>query len=434
MLFPPTANIEHSPDHWIATQLTYDSSNRNVVSLRAIGRLNDGVTLAEAQATLERIAANLRDKSTTWKTADFHLRLAPMQAHLVREVQPTVVVLMSAAIVLLIIACANVINLFLVRTSARVRELAVRRALGAPMWRLTSPIVAEALVVAVVSGALGIALAWLSGQQLRGIAPATVTRFDVFSVNGQVMAVTIIATAVVTALISLASVWRIGRTELTDSLHAGGRTLGPTATHVRSRVVVVAVALSFVLLTGAGLMVRSFLELQRIDPQFDPTRVLTFQLLGSRGGDQPAQRAAFMAAIKASLRGIPGVQQVTASTPFPLTGNFNATRWGTEAALADPSLLQSADFKPFYWVLRNATYAAHRRPHVIDTDNLPGRNVVVIDQMLARKAFPNESALQAARGSPQFTCRSGRRRLAPARGIAGGTGTRADLLYGRIHG
>ena len=394
LLFPPEANIERAPDHWIATRPAYDSANRNAVSLRAIGRLKNGVMLTDAQASLDRVALDLRRKSNVWETAGYHLRPAPMQAHLVRAARPTIVVLTSAAIVLLLIACANLTNLFLVRMSARARELAIRRALGARMWRLISPVLNEALIIAVVSAVIGLALAWLTGQQLRLLTPAMVPRLDEISVDGRVLFLTVCATAGVTAVIGLVSAWHVGRARFADVLRAGSRMPGPAISRLRSGVVVVAVALSFVLLTGSGLMVRSFLELQRIDPQFDPGGVLTFQLLGSRGGDQPQQRGAFMASIKSSLLAIQGVRQATASTPFPLAGGFNATRWGTEAALADPSRLQSADFQtvlPGYFETLRTPLLEGRT--FTDTDNAPGRNVVVIDRLLAAKAFPNESAI-----------------------------------------
>lgn len=394
LLFPPGANIERSPDHWIATRLTYDSANRNAVSLRAIARLKHGITVSEAQASLDRVAADLRSKSDVWKTADYQLRLAPMQAHLVREARPTIVVLMSAAIVLLLIACANLTNLFLIRTSARARDHAIRRALGASRWRQVSPVLDEALIIALLSAGLGLALAWLAGTQLRLLAPATVPRLDEIGVDGRVAILAILAAAAVTVLIGLVSSRYIRRTELADALRAGARMQGPAVSRLRSVIVVAAVALSFVLLTGSGLMVRSFFALQRIDPQFDPRNVLTFQLLGGRGGDQPEQRSAFVAAVKASLLAIPGVGQVTAATPFPLAGGFNATRWGTEAALTDQSRLQSADFQtvlPGYFETLRTPLLEGRTFR--DTDNAPGRNVVVIDRLLAAKAFPNESAI-----------------------------------------
>src|SRR5262249_40678117 len=130
------------------------------------------------------------------------------------------------------------------------------------------------------------------------------------------------------------------------------------------------------------------------NPGYDPVGILTFQLFGSRGGGQPEQRAAFMNDIQGRLRSLPGVREVTASTPFPLTGGFYGTRWGTEQPLTDPSRLQNAEsqtvFPGYFETLRTPLLAGRT---FTAEDNAPGRNVVVIDQFLAAKAFPGESAI-----------------------------------------
>jgi predicted permease len=393
--FPPESNIERAPDHWIATRLTYDAANRNVVSLRAIGRLRDGVTLAEAQRSVGQVASDLRGKSTTWQTAALELRVEAMQQHVVATVRPTVIVLTSAAILLLLIACANVANLLLVRASARHREVVVRSALGASLLRLLLPSIAELAILAAVGAACGVGLAWLGIRQLHVIAPPNLPRVDGIAIDARALIFAVVVATAATAIVSLAPVARVWRMRLADALRAGGRAPGTSSGgRLRTTVVVAAVALSFVLIIGSGLMIRSFMSLQRIDPQYDPRGLLTFQLLGSRGGEQPAQRAAVVQQINDRLRAIPGVIQVTASTPFPLAGGFNATRWGTEDALVDPRLLQSADFQtvlPGYFETLRTPLLEGRT--FVDTDNLPGRKVVIIDRVLARKAFPHESAI-----------------------------------------
>jgi predicted permease len=158
-------------------------------------------------------------------------------------------------------------------------------------------------------------------------------------------------------------------------------------------VVVTEVALSFVLLIGSGLMIRSFIALQGIDPGYDPHNVLTFFLNGS-GGAQPQERAAFMRELHGRLQALPGVESVTASYPFPLAGRFFPIRWGPEEALSDPSKFQAADYQtvlPGYFEAMRMRLLAGRT--FTEADNAPERNVVVIDQFLAAKAFPNESAV-----------------------------------------
>jgi putative ABC transport system permease protein len=160
-------------------------------------------------------------------------------------------------------------------------------------------------------------------------------------------------------------------------------------------VVVAEVALSFVLLVGSGLMFRSFQKLQQIDPGFDASHLLTFQVLGVRDKrDDPAARAVAIQQIAEKLRSLPGVEGVTASFPFPLTGNFSPIRWGTEEALKDPSKFQATDFQivlPGYFETVRTPLLAGRT--FTADDNLPGRNNVLVDEMLARKAFPGESAI-----------------------------------------
>src|SRR6185437_11703520 len=151
----------------------------------------------------------------------------------------------------------------------------------------------------------------------------------------------------------------------------------------------------FVLLIGSGLMFRSFLELQRIDPGFDPHHLLSFQVLGVGAlGQKPEQRAALVRQMKEKLAAIPGVQSVTASFPFPLTGDFSPIRWGTQEALSDPSKFQAADFQivlPGYFETMRTPLLAGRT--FTEDDNFADRNRVIIDEQLAAKAFRGQSAV-----------------------------------------
>ena len=177
-------------------------------------------------------------------------------------------------------------------------------------------------------------------------------------------------------------------------LRASGRASGLGGRLLRNTVVVVEVALSFVLLIGSGLMFRSFLALQRIDPGFDPHGVLTFLLVGGRPGSTPPQRAAFMRERLDRLRALPGLRSVTASTPLPLTDGSFTLRWGTEPALTDPSKFQAVDYQtvlPGYFETVRTPLLAGRTFN--DADNTPDRNLVVIDEFLAAKAFPGKSAV-----------------------------------------
>lgn len=395
LYFPPAADVETTPDVWIANRLDYDAAHRNGVSIHAIGKLKDGVSLEQAQSAVDTVATETRKNFPIQRTAGYAIRLELMRQHLVSEVRPAILALMGAAIFLLLIACANVANLLLVRASLRERELAVRAALGASWRNLARPMLAEAFLLAVLGAIGGLALAWLGIRELLVIAPANLPRLDTIRIDSVALGSTAVAALLAAAIIGLASAWRAARPDVMNVLRGSSQNEGlDSGGLLRKFVVVSEVALSFVLLVGSGLMFRSFLELQRIDPGFNPHGLLTFQLLGDYGGETPEERAAFTRQIEERLSTITGIQSVTASFPFPLAGGFGPIRWGTEEALSDASKFQAVDFQivlPGYFETMRTPLLAGRT--FTDADNVPGRNLVVIDQMLAAKAFPNQSAV-----------------------------------------
>ncbi|HEY6402873.1 MAG TPA: FtsX-like permease family protein, partial [Blastocatellia bacterium] len=320
----------------------------------------------------------------------------PMGEFLVAEVRPTILALTGAASFLLLIACANVANLLLVRASLRQRELAVRAALGAGWGRLVRQMLVEALLLAGAGALLGLGLAWLGIRQLLAIAPANLPRLDSIKLDPVALAFTVLAGLAAAVIFGLPPALQASRPDVMNILRGSGRSGGlGRGRLLRNVVVITEVALSFVLLIGSGLMFRSFIALQRIDTGFDPHGLLTFQLLGVRDKMEQAQaRAAFMRETQDRLRALPGVESVTAATPFPLAGGFGPMRWGLEQALSDPTKFQAVDFQyvlPGYFETLRTPLLAGRV--FTEADNAPERNVVVIDQFLAAKAFPNESAV-----------------------------------------
>jgi putative ABC transport system permease protein len=395
LYFPPESNVEKNPDIWFANRLDYDAALRNTVSLRAIGRLKDAVSVEKAQSSVDAVGERLRAAYTIARTAGQKFRLVPMQSYVVAGVRPALLALMGAVVFLLLIACANVANLMLVRSALRGRELAIRTALGGPRRRLVMQTLAEALLVAIVGGAAGVGLAYAGIAELRAIAPANLPLLERVAIDPTVVIFAAVCAAVSSAIFGLAPALRASRPDIAQVLRAAGRTAGlGGGGMLRNAVVVAEVALAFVLLVGCGLMFRTFVELQRIDPGYDPNHLLTFQLLGGRPGPQAPQRAAYQQNILNRLRAIPGVQAATAVSPFPLAGGFSPIRWGLESALTDPTRFQAVDFQlvvPGYFETMKTRLLAGRT--FTDADNVPERNVVVVDQALAAKAFPNQSAV-----------------------------------------
>jgi predicted permease len=395
LYFPPDSQVISAPDVWIANRLGYDAANRMGVSIRAIGRLRPGVTPEQAEDESEKVAASERAQFPILGTADYHIRVEPMRQHMVAEARPAILALMGSVIFLLLVACANVANLLLVRASLRNRELAVRAALGASRLKLMSPIISEAIWLAALGTLAGLALAWAGIRELRSLAPADLPRLDTVTIDTRVLAFSALAGLAGAVLFGMTPALRASRPRLMNVLRGISRNTGlGTGSAIRNAVVTAEVALSFVLLVGSGLMFRSFLDLQRIDPGFDSRNLLTFVLNGNNGATSPEANAAFIRQVEERLGSIPRVKSVAGSFPFPLAGGYSPIRWGKEEALADASKFQAADFQivtPGYFETVRTLLIAGRT--FTEADNTPDRRLIIIDDSLARKAFPGESAV-----------------------------------------
>ena len=393
LLWPPGANIDRVPDLFSAMRIDYETASRNNVFLRVVGRLKPGVPVGRAQEEVDAVAADLRERFPIKQTADLRIHVVPMHDDLVAEVRPAILVLMGAVGLVLLIACANVANLLLVRASSRTRELAVRAALGSSPGRLVRQMLAESAILAAAGAAAGLALAWTGIRLLVALAPANLPRLDAVRIDPVVLGFTILASLAAAALVGIVPALRAARPDLAEVLRASGRSPAlQGGSLLRSGVVVAEVALSFVLLVGSGLMVRSFVALQRTDPGYDPSGVLTFSV--NPLADSPDGRAAFMRALRERLAALPGVEAATAAGPLPLDGGLANSRWGTEEAATDASKFQQANVHivlPGYFQAMRTRVLAGR---VFDeSDNRPDATGIVVDERLAAKAFGGRPAV-----------------------------------------
>ena len=440
LLFPPGTNIERSPDLWTALRVDYARASRINVFMRVIARLRPGVSVERAQSQLDALSADLRQRFPIKHTANMALRVEPMQEDLIADVRPAVLTLMGAVVFVLLIACANVANLVLVRMSTRTRELAVRAALGGSRWRLVRQMIAESLLLAAGGALLGLGLAQLGIDLLMRLRPDNLPRIDGVTIDPIVLAFASGTALIAALLFGVVPAWRASRPDLMDVLRSSGRTAALGGGRMlRNSVVMTEVALAFVLLIGCGLMLRSFVALQRINPGFDPNGVLTFnlQVQGPRY-QQPAQRDAFIKQLRERLRALPGVTAVTAGSPLPLDGDTLAIgRWGTEEAAADPGKFQQSSV---YFVLPGY-FEALKTPLLegrtfTDADNVPNMMKIVVDRRLAEEGVP-----ERLRGRPPDsrahgtqrrgrTLRDHRRRRASARRHAR-VGRAGDHLFRR---
>lgn len=394
VLFPPNTNVEPNPDVLIAQRLDYAGAPRFNVFLRLVGRLAPGATFAAANDELERYLADQREQHAVMKGADWRGRVEPMHDDLVRDVRPAIFALMGAVTFVLLIACANVANLLLVRAAAREGELAVRVAMGSSPWRIVRQLVAESFVLSLAGAVLAVGLAYAGIRLLVALAPANLPRLGVIDIDLTVLGFATLAAVVAAAVFGLVPALRASRPQLAEILRAAGRTGGLAGGRLlRQGVVVTEVALSFVLLVGGGLMVRSFVELSRVDPGYDPSGVLTFQLSG-RADRTPDEVQSFQQRLRERLQALPGVEAATGVFPLPLDGTIFNARWGGEDAVADQSRFQQANVHivlPGYFEAMRTRLLAGRT--LTEADNDSSFRGVVIDDVLAARAFPGESAV-----------------------------------------
>jgi len=392
LLATTLSNTGADPDFWVANNIGYDNRHRNLLTAGAVARLKAGMSLERAQQQVDALVATLRAR---YPTFDRPFRLEPMHRRMVAEVRPALLALMGAVMFLLLIACANVANLLLVRASLRERELAVRAALGGGRWRLIRQMLVEALLLSVVGTLLGVLLARFGVRELLTIAPANVPRLDTVMIDWRVLLFAAAAGLAAAAIFGLAPAWRASLPDVAQILRGGGRTAAWGAgTLLRNGVVVAEVALSFVLLVGSGLMLRSFIELLRVDPGYDPHGVLTVMVtrqweLGRQPGRLPLLRE-----IQTRLRALPGVENATAALGLPLSHGPSPINLNVPRGRPTEPTAEGADFEevlPGYFETLRTPLVAGRT--FTDDDNAPGRRVAVIDELLAAKQFPSQSPI-----------------------------------------
>jgi putative ABC transport system permease protein len=393
---PESAALARDVDVWVAARIDYETANRSNVFLRVFGRLGAGVSLAQAQSDADRIAADLRARFTVKETSGYLIEVVPMHADIVQAARPVILALLGAVVFVLLIACANVASLMLVRSTSRERELAVRAAVGGSRWRLVRQVLVESLVLSTTGGALGIALATAGIRMLALLQPDALPRTSAISIDPVVLLYTATTVLAAAALFGLVPALRASRPAIVGILREAGRSPGLSGSRVlRNGVIVGEVALSLILLIGAGLMVRTFVELQRVDPGYDASGVLTFDvpLPFGRYPDVPA-RLAFSEQLHDRLSALPGVESVTAGIPLPLNGVLLNGRWGPAEALTDPQAFRQANYffvlPGYFETLRTEVVAGRSFTWADQRDSAA---VVIVDERLAATAFPDRPAV-----------------------------------------
>jgi putative ABC transport system permease protein len=344
---------EGSPQIYRPIQLDPNGGcGRGCYTIRVIGRLAPGVTLEQAEQDVGAIAARLAEQypQTNSKVGAW---LVPLREQLVGDVRPALVALLGAVGFVLLIACVNIANLLLARGAAREREVAVRTALGAGRGRLVRQLLTESILLAVVGGTLGLLLAVWGVDALAAAMPEGLRERYTIAIDGRVVGFTAALTVLASLVFGLGPSLQASRVDLSSTMKESGRGTsgGVAGRRVRSGLVIAEMALALMLLAGAGLLVRSFLELQRVDPGFEPRNLLiaSFSLPASRYENAESVRT-FYASLEERVRRLPSVRAVGTSTETPLQGgDGDISPWPVDRPDPGPNQI------PSLWIRRVGT-------------------------------------------------------------------------------
>jgi putative ABC transport system permease protein len=363
-----------------------------------VGRLRDGVSREQAGAEAAAIYSQYsKDQPGNYDaTAALPIHAAGLQDQLVAGIRPTVLILWASVALALLIACANVASLLLSRALGRRREFAVRIALGATRWTIVRQLFVEALLIALASGALGIALAAAGTRVLAALDPDNLG-IPELAINGAVLGYTLAITLVSALLFSLAPALQMSRTDLTGALRDEGRGMSGSRGGNRSRsaLVIVQVALSTMLLVGSGLLVRSFIQVRNQTLGFDPTNTLTMRVTLPRTRyARPDDVVAYYRRVLSQLRNVPGVAAVSISTTLPPKPNHFAPvlfEGQPAVAVGKRPLVNLLQVSPDYVKVMRTPLIAGRT--FTDHDDAQSPPVAMVNRLAARRFWPNENPI-----------------------------------------
>lgn len=364
--------------------------------MRALGRLKPAVTLPAAQADMDQIASNL---ALTYPSADkgAGVSVVPLKKDIVGDVEPFLLVLLGAVGFVLLIACVNVANLQLARSTTRAREFAIRSALGASQSRVIRQLLTESILLGLGGGALGLWLAAWGTQAALRTLPETLPRAQDVGLDGRVLIFTLFASIVAGVIFGLAPALKTARPNLQETLKESGRG-GSGAKHRTQGVfVVIEMALALILLIGAGLMIRSLVDLWSVNPGFNSRGVLTFavSMSPSLGATASTSRSAIRQ-LDETLRNVPGVDAVSSTAGgLPMTGDNEFPFWleGQPKPANESEMNQSLFYLASPDYLKAMEIPLHRGRFFTADDNEHSPAVLVIDESFARQFFPKEDPI-----------------------------------------
>jgi predicted permease len=390
----PTVGAVQQPELFLPLPFTAkEMESQGDENYNIVARLKPGATVERAQTELDLVANRLAQQFPEEypPSRAFRLSVRPLLEQVVGDVRPALLVLLGAVGFVLLIACANVANLLLARAASREKEMAIRTAVGASRRRVVRQLLTESVVLACLGGALGLLVAYWGLDALRGLGPGNIPRLRDVGMDARVLGFTFGVAVLTGVLFGLAPALRVSRVNLSESLKEGGRSsAGGGRQRLRSALVVAEIALSLVLLVGAGLLVRSFVRVQQVEPGFDARNVLSMRLSVSGTSYAGARGPEFYRELLERVRRLPGVESAGAASILPLGGGIG---WGSitiegytptngqEVIQADQRIAGTGYFETMKAPLVSGRYFGEQ-------DTAQSQKVAVIDENMARTYWP----------------------------------------------
>jgi putative ABC transport system permease protein len=386
---------------WSPLTFTPEQVSSNAITwefLFVVARLKTGVPAQAAQAELDTIAANLRQQYMPGAdTSNWNLLLTPFRELIVGDIKPMLYLLLGAVGLVLLIACANVANLLLARGAARQKEIAIRTSLGAGRARIIRQLLTESMLLALVGGALGLALGYFGVKLLVALNESRIPRANELGLDPTVFGFTALVSIVTGIVFGLFPALQISRNDLHEALKEGGRSgSGAIRSRVRNALVIVEMALALILLISAGLLIKSFIRVQQVNPGFRPENLLSMQVaLPDLKYHEPAQRDRFFSDLIERVRALPGVTSAGVTTVLPMSGSNQSGSFriegrevpqGQSSPHGDRWSASSDYFTTMGIPLIRGRYFEER-----DSANAPG--VAILDETMARKYWPDEDPI-----------------------------------------
>lgn len=394
-LLPPTRNSPNNIEIWVRPAVEYRRRERSNHSLYVMARLKPGVTMAQAQADMNGVAAQLSREFYTFgnRSLNFGITVESYRERMSGHLRRLLLVLLGAVGFVLLIACVNVANLLLARAVTREREIAVRAALGASRWRIIRQLLTESALLAFLSGLFGLLLTSFGLKALVALSPESVPRLKEATVDAAVLGFTLAVMALTGLIFGLVPAFQAAKFSVNESLKEGGHAAGSglRGRRVRGALVVAEVALALMLMTGAGLLIRSFARLQQVDRGFNPNQLLTLRMqLPAAKYPNGRSIAAFYQQLEERVRTLPGIESAGLVSGLPLGGYYDNSTVAVEN-------LEGRGIKTLQGDVRSASPAYFKtlripllRGRVFNEfDSADGAGVAIIDDVFARRFFQN---------------------------------------------